>query len=107
MKVKRTDKTKAKVLIENFISPTIIERLDLDSKLFKKKIPDFRSMIDTVLIDNNYDGKIFRIVYSDVPKRKNDLITGKYEIEIPPTKTKVAVKILDMLGEEVLVTNAV
>ena len=28
---------------------------------------------------------------------------GKYEIELPNLKAKVAVKIIDMLGEEVLV----
>ncbi len=93
-----------KVIIEikDFISPTIIERLNINNKLFKVKIPDFRSMIDTVLIDTNYDGNTFHIVYSDVPEKKNDLVAGKYEIEIPKKKTKVAVKIIDMLGEEVL-----
>ncbi len=85
-----------------FISPTIIERLDIDSKIFKVKIPDFRCMIDCVLIDNNYDDKTFHIVCSDVPKKKDDLVKGKYEIEIPKEKTKVAVKIIDMLGEEVI-----
>jgi len=59
-------------------------------------------MIDCVLIDTNYDGNTFHIVYSDVPQKKTDLIQGKYEIEIPKEKTKVAVKIIDMLGEEVI-----
>jgi len=107
VKIERIDKTIAKVVIEDFISPTIIERLNIDNKLFKVKIPDFRCMIDTVLIDNNYNGKTFHIVYSDVPKRKDDLVKGKYEIEIPESKTKVAVKIIDMLGEEVLVTEEI
>ncbi len=88
--------------IQDFISPTIIERLNIDNTLFKVKIPDFRSMIDTVLIDTNYDGKTFHIVHSDVPKRKDDLVKGKYEIELPKSKTKVAVKIIDMLGEEII-----
>ena len=64
-------------------------------------------MIDTVLIDNNYNGKTFHIVYSDVPKRKDDLVKGEYEIEITESKAKVAVKIIDMLGEEVLVTEEI
>ena len=104
---------KAIIEIQNFISPTIIERLNIDSKLFKVKIPDFRSMIDCVLIDNNYDGNTFNIVYPDVPEKKNDLVVGKYEIEIPrldskhltgqaKKKIKVAVKVIDMLGEEVI-----
>lgn len=103
---KRKD-DKAFVEIENFISPSIIERLNDEEKLVKVKIPDFRSMIDVVLIDNKYDGKVFNIVYSDVPEKKNYLVQGKYEIEIPKVKTKIAVKIIDMLGEEVLVTKDV
>jgi DNA modification methylase len=93
---------KAIIEIHDFISPTIIERLNIDNNLFKVKIPDFKSMIDCVLIDTNYDGNTFHIVYSDVPENKNDLIKGKYEIEIPEGKSKVAVKIIDMLGEEVI-----
>jgi len=107
VRMERTDKTKGKVVIEDFISPTIIERLNMDNKLFKIKIPDFRSMIDTVLIDNNYNGKTFHIVYSDVPEKKDDLIKGEYEIEILENKTVVAVKIIDMLGEEVIITEEI
>jgi len=68
--IKKLSGNKALVEIKDFISPTIIERLNIDSGLFKVKIPDFRSMIDTVLIDNNYDGKVFHIVYSDVLKER-------------------------------------
>ncbi|GFP30766.1 adenine-specific DNA-methyltransferase [Candidatus Hakubella thermalkaliphila] len=94
--------SKAIIEIKDFISPTIIERLNIDNKLFKVKIPDSRSIIDCVLIDNNYDGNTFHIIFSDVPEKKNDLVSGKYEVEVPKKKTKVAVKIIDMLGEEVL-----
>ncbi len=93
---------KAIIEILDFISPTIIERLNIDSKLFKVKIPYFRSMIDCVLIDTNYDGQTFHIVYSDVPTKKTDFVEGRYEIDIPNEQTTVAVKIVDMLGEEVL-----
>lgn len=98
---------KAIIEIQNFISPTIIERLNIDSNIFKVTIPDFRSMIDCVLIDNNYDGKTFHTVYADVPEKKNDLVDGKYEIEIPSNKVKVAVKIIDMLGEEVVLVEEI
>jgi DNA modification methylase len=107
VKIERIDRTKALVEIQDFISPTIIQRLNIEDKLFKVKIPDFRSMIETVLIDKNYDGKVFHTVYSDVPKRNDDLIHGEYEIEIPASKTRVAVKIIDMLGEEVLITEEI
>jgi len=63
-------------------------------------------MIDVVLIDNNYNGKVFNIALSDVPEKKNDLVKGKYEIELPKKKEPtIAVKIIDMLGEELLITK--
>lgn len=101
VKIERKD-GKAMIEILDFISPSIVERLNLDNTLFKVKIPDLRAMIDYVLIDTNYDGKTFHTIFSDVPEKKNYLIQGKYELGIPKNKLTVAVKIVDMLGEEVL-----
>jgi DNA modification methylase len=98
---------KAIIDILDFVSPTIIERLNDPQSVFKVKIPDFRAMIDVALIDTNYDGKTFHIVYSDVPKKKSDYVNGHYELDIPKKKTTIAVKIIDMLGEEVLVTEII
>jgi len=106
VKIKRKE-NKAIIEILDFISPTIIERLNIDNTLFKVKIPDFRCMIDCVLIDTNYDGKTFHVVYSDVPEKKNDLIKSKYELEISKNKTTVTVKIIDMLGEELIIVKEV
>ena len=103
----KRNKNKAHIEIKEFISPSIIERLNTDENLFKVKIPDFRSMIDVVLIDKDYDGKVFNIFYSDVPEKKNDLIKGSYKIEISKEKINIAVKIIDMLGEELLITKVI
>ena len=103
----KRNKNKARIEIKDFISPSIIERLNSDESLFKVKIPDFRSMIDVVLIDKDYDGKVFNIFFSDVPEKKNDLVKGNYEIEIPTKKVTIAVKIIDMLGEELLMTKQI
>jgi len=93
--------------IEDFISPTILERLEMDAGIFKAKITDWRAMVDTVLIDTAYDGQVFNVALSDVPERKADLVVGRYELTAPDGETTVAVKIIDMLGEEVLVTAMV
>ena len=106
VKVERQD-GKVVVEIEDFISPTIVERLEMDTPLFKAQIPDWRAMVDVVLIDTAYDGEIFNITLSDVPERKNDMVSGRYELEAPDDPTTIAVKIIDMLGEEVLVTAEV
>jgi hypothetical protein len=93
---------KIEIEIADFISPTIIERLSQQNGLLQPKIEDWRSMVDCVMIDPNYDGKIFNISLSDVPEKKNDLVSGKYEFPAPSGKVKIAVKIVDMLGEEVI-----
>jgi DNA modification methylase len=93
--------------IEDFISPTILERLEMDSGIFKAKITDWRAMVDTVLIDSSYDGQVFNVSLSDVPERKSDLVDGHYELPAPDGETTVAVKIIDMLGEEVLIASGI
>jgi hypothetical protein len=65
------------------------------------------AMVDVMMVDTAYDGEVFNVAVSDVPERKNDLVEGRYEVEAPEGKTTVAVKIIDMLGEEVLVTAEV
>ncbi len=105
VEIKRT-KDKILIVIEDFISPTIIERLTEQAGILKPKIDNWRAMVDCVSIDAAYDGKVFNVALSDVPEKKTKLVTGKYELPAPRTKTTVAVKIVDMLGEEVLVTKA-
>jgi DNA modification methylase len=93
------------ITIEDFASPTIIERLDSqDSRLFKAQVTDWRFMVDSVMIDPAYDGKVFNIALTDLPEKKADLVSGSYILPAPDGETNVAVKITDMLGEEVLVT---
>jgi hypothetical protein len=93
---------KIHVVIEDFISPTILERLSQQTGVVHPRIDDGRSMVDCVMIDACYNGEVFNVALSDVPEKKNDLVTGSYELSAPKGKTKVAVKIIDMLGEEVV-----
>jgi len=100
-------KDKLVVEIEDFISPTILERLTQQAGLLQPKIDDWRAMVDCVMIDSTYDGKVFNVALSDVPEKKSDLVAGRYELPAPNGKTTVAVKVIDMLGEEVFVTHQV
>ena len=90
------------VEIRDVLSPTILQRLNLDQGLFRASIPDWRAVVDCVLIDPQYDGELFNVALSDVPERKQDLVLGRYELPAPPPGSRVAVKIIDMLGEELL-----
>jgi DNA modification methylase len=100
-------KDKVIIEIDDFISPTIIERLSQQAGVLKPKIDDWRAMVDCVMIDSNYNGEVFNIVISDVPEKKTDLVSGKYELQDIPANAVIALKIIDMLGEEVLVTKKI
>ena len=91
--------------IKAFSSPTIMQRLNSDRTVFDEDIGDFKATIDYILIDNNYDGKTFRIVESDIPEKKTDFVKGTYAVKKPHAKAVIAVKIVDMLGEETLVLS--
>jgi len=90
------------VEIQDFISPTIVERLAHLSGVLQPGIDDWRAMVDCVMLDPAYDGKVFNVALSDMPARKADLVEGLYELDAPEGETTVAVKIIDMLGEEFL-----
>ena len=93
------------VEIEDFISPTIIERLGQQAGVVQPKIDDWRAMVDCVMIDTAYGGHVFNAVLADIPEKKTDFVEGKYDLPAPAGETTVAVKIVDMLGEEVLTTQ--
>ena len=95
------------VEIKDFISPSIIERLQSQAGLLQPKIDDWRAMVDCVMIDPAHDGKVFNIAFADVPEKKTDFVQARYELDAPKDKTTVAVKITDMLGEEVVITKEI
>lgn len=95
------------VFIDDFISPAILERLRQQAGVLSPSIDDWRAMVDCVTIDTAWNGEVFNVVLADVPERKTDLIEGRYELPAPAGETTVAVKIVDMLGEEVLVARRV
>ena len=99
------DAEKVTITIEDYMSPTILARLDIDRTVFDEHIDDFRAQIDCVLIDTNYTEEHFTIVESDVPKKKEDFVDGEYTVSLLHSNARVAVKIIDMLGEETVVTE--
>jgi DNA modification methylase len=94
------------VTIADVVSPSIIARLDLQEGIFRAQIPDWRAVVDCVLIDANYDGSVFNVTLADVPERKQDLVAGRYELAAPLVGSVIAVKVIDMLGEERVVSLA-
>jgi len=100
-----TKGTKLSVEIQEFYSPLLMQKLELENgKMLKKereaKVKDFKQIIDSVAVDVDYNGKLFNAEIMDLPEKK-DVIKAKYEWEYPKQdKYTVAVKIIDVLGEE-------
>ena len=97
--------TKLTVEIQEFYSPLLMRKLELENgKVLKKereaKVKDFKQIVDSVAVDVDYDGKLFNAEIMDLPEKK-DVIKAKYEWEYKKKgKYTVAVKIIDVLGEE-------
>ncbi len=92
------------VQIDDVVSPSIIARLDLQEGVFRAHIPDWRAVVDCVLIDSNHTADVFNVTLADVPERKQDLVMGNYELPATTTGATVAIKVIDMLGEECVVS---
>lgn len=86
--------------ITDVVSPGILQRLNKEAGVFRAEIPDWRAVVDCVLIDTDHDGKVFKVALADVPERKQDFVAGRYELPAPRAGATVAVKVIDMLGEE-------
>lgn len=93
--------------VKDVFSPTILQRLDMQEGVFRTKIEDWRAVVDCIMIDTDYDGEVFNVKLSDIPARKQDLVNGHYELPLTRKGATVAVKVIDMLGEETLVTAVV
>lgn len=105
-KIEATQKDgKLSVKIQEFYSPILIRKLEIENeKVLKKKekskVEDFKQIIDSIAIDVDYDGKLFNAEIIDVPSKK-DVVEGEYTYEYKKKGSyEVAVKIVDVLGEE-------
>jgi hypothetical protein len=48
---------------------------------FEDYIETARAMVDSVMIDAAYNGKVLNVTLADVPEKKNDLVAGKYLVQ--------------------------
>jgi len=97
-----------RVTIDDFVSPSIVERLSAQEGVLTPQITDWRAMVDSIFIDTAYDGEVFTVALADIPERRQDLVSGSYVVARPADSERpVAVRLTDMLGEEVLVVEPI
>ena len=81
-----------KLVIKNFYPMNLLEKLSLQ----KTNVEDWRELVESVMIDFNYDGAVLTPSVTDIPE-KNELVKGEYEI--PANAGVIRVKITDLLSE--------
>jgi site-specific DNA-methyltransferase (adenine-specific)/adenine-specific DNA-methyltransferase len=78
--------------VERFYPMNLLQKLSLQ----KEQVTDWREMVESIMVDWNYDGAVLQPVELDVPE-KNDLVSGRYKV--PEDAGTVRVKITDLLSE--------
>ena len=80
------------LIIKEFFPMNLLQKLSIQ----KENVDEWRQLVDSIMIDYNYDGKTLNPQIIDIPE-KNDLVKGRYKV--PKTHGKIKVKITDLLSE--------
>lgn len=88
------------LVIKNFYPLNLMQKLSLD----KETVDEWRQLVESVMIDFNYDGAVMQPTTIDLPD-KDKMVVGRYKI--PSDAGIIRVKITDVLSEslEVEVQN--
>ncbi|MDD2367739.1 MAG: site-specific DNA-methyltransferase [Sulfuricurvum sp.] len=78
--------------IQKFYPNSLLEKLRQDGT----EVEDYREMVESIMIDTNYDGSVFEPKIVDIPDKK-ELVLGEYEL--PEDRGTVAIKITDLVSE--------
>lgn len=81
-----------KLVIRAFYPMNLMQKLSLQ----KEYVEDWRQLVDSIMIDWNYDGVVIQPSVTDVPG-KDELVSGVYDI--PENCGTIKVKITDLLSE--------
>ena len=81
-----------KLVVRAFYPMNLMQKLSLQ----KEYVEDWRQLVDSIMIDWNYDGVVMQPSVTDVPG-KGELVSGIYDI--PENCGTIKVKITDLLSE--------
>ncbi|CCY93282.1 adenine specific DNA methylase [Bacteroides sp. CAG:1076] len=81
-----------KLVIRSFYPMNLLQKLSLQ----KEYVEDWRQLVESVMIDWNFDGVVIQPSEIDIPD-KNNIVKGVYDI--PENAGNIKVKITDLLSE--------
>ena len=80
------------LVVDKFYPMNLLQKLSQT----KDTVSDWREMVESIMIDWNYDGAVFQPALTDIPA-KNELVQGTYKI--PEEAGTIRIKITDLLSE--------
>ncbi|EHK2924288.1 site-specific DNA-methyltransferase [Vibrio parahaemolyticus] len=81
-----------KLIVDAFYPRNLLQKLSQQ----KDDVAEWREMVESIMIDWNYDGAVMEPVVIDIPD-KNKFVAGEYEI--PEGASNIKIKITDLLSE--------
>ncbi|HCH0353238.1 TPA: site-specific DNA-methyltransferase [Vibrio parahaemolyticus] len=81
-----------KLIVDAFYPRNLLQKLSQQ----KDDVEEWREMVESIMIDWNYDGAVMEPVVIDIPD-KNEFVAGEYEI--PQGASNIKIKITDLLSE--------
>lgn len=81
-----------KLIIRAFFPMNLLQKLSLE----KEYVEDWRQLVDSIMIDWNYDGAVMQPAVTDIPG-KGEMVKGVYDI--PEGAGTIKVKITDLISE--------
>lgn len=83
---------KGELVIAKFYPMNLLQKLSIQ----KESVGDWKELVESVLIDWNYDGAVLQPAVVDIPA-KDELVKGTYKV--PDDAGTIRVKITDLLSE--------
>ena len=81
-----------KLIVRSFYPMNLMQKLSLQ----KEYVEDWRQLVESIMIDWNYDGVVMQPAVMDIPE-KNEYVLGIYDI--PNDAGTIKVKITDLISE--------
>ena len=82
----------SELVIDAFYPMNLMQKLSLQ----KESVENYKQLVESIMIDWNYDGQTLRPTIVDIPE-KNEFVKGLYSV--PNNHGKIRVKITDLLSE--------
>ena len=81
-----------KLVVDAFYPLNLLQKLSQQ----KDDVTEWREMVESIMIDWNYDGAVMEPIVIDIPS-KDEFVLGEYDI--PEGASKIKIKITDLLSE--------